>query len=128
MLAEGITIGTGIVVSVVTALVGGIGVLFKLVMSSHAKEVAQLESVKKSYEEIASEAIKSAKETADFYRQKYEGKAPIILAAPVISESHSPSTRIQRETAAVATLRATLAKIKLDMGQEPRREPEHKKE
>lgn len=115
-------------VAVVTALAGAVGLMFKLLMVSHAKSLTDQESIKKSYQEISNEAIKSAKDTADFYRQKYEGKAPIILAAPVISESHSPSTKLQRETAGVATMRASLAAIKLAMGQSPRGEPEHKKE
>lgn len=129
MMAEsGITVTGTVIISLLTTLGGGMVVLFKLYVSAKDKALADMESLKKSYEEIANEAIKSAKETQDYYRVKYEGKAPIILAAPVISESHSPSTKVQRETAQVATMRASLAKIKLEAEQLPRVEPEHKKE
>lgn len=127
-LMDGITITTPILITVVTALAGTIGLMFKLLMSSHAKALADQDSIKRSYQEMAVEAIKSAKETADFYRQKYESKAPIILAAPVISESHSASTKFQREAAQIATMRASLAAIKLAMSQSPRKEPEQGQE
>lgn len=135
MSTEGVTITTPTIIAVVTTLAGAVIFMFKLFASGKEKQladkdkqIAELESTKKSWEEIAMEGIKSAKETADFYREKYESKPPILLAAPVISESHSPSTRAQRETARVATARASLANIKLVMGQTPRTEPEHKKE
>lgn len=125
---DGITITTPIFVTVVTALAGTIGLMFKLLMASHEKALKDQESIKIAYRDMAAESIKSAKETADFYRQKYESKAPIILAAPVISESHSASTKFQREAAQVATMRASLAAIKLAMGQSPRKEPEQGQE
>lgn len=129
MIAEsGITVTGTVIISLLTTLGGGMVVLFKLYVAAKDKALSDMESLKKSYEEIANEAVRSAKETADYYRVKYEGKAPIILAPPVVSESHSPSTKAQRETAGVATLRASLAKIKAESDQSPRTEPEHKKE
>lgn len=121
--ATGLLLGAG----------GVIGLLFRLLMTSKDREFAllsaqkdkyasDLESVKKSYQEIAAEALKSALDTANYYRQR-EGKAPIIPTAPVISESHSPSTPEQREAALVATMRAVMAKVKLITGQPPREEP-----
>lgn len=124
MFAEGIVVSSPLIISLVIALGSAIALLFKMVISSKDKQLADMESQKKSWEEIANEGVKSAKETADFYRAK-EGLPPIILAAPVISESHSPSTAKQRETAAIATKRASLAQIKLMMQQPPRVEPEH---
>ena len=124
----GIVINAATIIAVITGLAGTIAFLFKLYAAAKDKQIAALESTKKSYEEMAVEAIKSAKETADYYRRVYENKPPILLTAPVISESHSPSTIIQRETARVATMRASLAAIKLEVGQTPRMEPEHKKE
>jgi len=134
ILAEGIVINTGIAVAVVTALAGAISMLFKLVMDSKNAQIkalndqiAGLVSIQKSYEEMADEAIKSAKDTLNFYRQQ-EGKPPVIFDAKVISESHSPSTALQRLTADIATKRAALAKIKLTADQEPRVEPERAEE
>lgn len=126
--AEGITIAAPTIIGAFVALAGAVATMFKLYADAKNRQIAELESTKKSWEEMAMEGIKSAKETADFYRGKYESKAPILLAAPVISESHSPSTKVQREAAKVATARASLAAIKLSMGQSPRLEPEHKKE
>ena len=126
----------------VLAMLSGSGIviatLFKLLISSKDREfaailaqkdkaLADLDGMKKSYQEIAAEAVKSATETANYYRAK-EGKAPLILAPPVVSESHSPSTAMQREVAFIQTMRATVAKIKEVTGQEPRAEPEHAKE
>ena len=128
MIAEGINITSSMLVSLITTLGLAIVFLFKQVISAKDKQIEELQKIKISYQDIASEAIKSAKETADFYRGKYENKAPIVLAAPVISESHSPSTSAQRDASDVATKRASLAAIKLCMGQAPRVEPEHKKE
>lgn len=141
LLAEGLVI-EGVYV---LAILGGAGTviafLFKLLMGAKDKETAlllaqkdaemrekdkaraDLESVKKSYQEIAAEALRSATETANYYRQR-EGKPPIIPLAPVVSESHSPSTAAQRETALIQTMRATMAHVKSVVGQEPRPEPE----
>ena len=135
-------------VIIATMLLGSgavIAFLFKLLISSKDREMAlliaekdrmrfeietrnrqneiEMESIKKSYEEMAAEALKSARDTANYYRAK-EGKPPIIPVAAVISESHSPSTAKQREAAAIQTMRAEMAQIKLAVGQSPRLEPE----
>ncbi len=126
-----------VVVTLVATLGGSgtvIAALFHLLISSKDREYALLlsqrdaalkdsESMKKSYQEIAAEALKSATETTNYYRAK-EGKPPLIPVAPVISESQSPSTEKQRETALIQTMRAEMAKIKLETGQQPRAEPE----
>ncbi len=123
------------IIGVVTCLAGVVALLFRLVMtgkdaaiSDLRLEITDLKSKQKSYQEVADEALKSARETANYYRAKYEKLPPIMPLAPVISESHSPSTAKQREEAAIATMRAGMAQIKLATGQEPREEPEHAKE
>jgi ABC-type phosphate transport system auxiliary subunit len=105
----------------------GIALLFKLLMASHARTVADLEkrlgdveALKRTYQEMAGEAIRSAKQTADFYRLKHENKPPIVLDEPVVPESSSPPSRLQKETATLATMRANMARIKREMGQAPR--------
>lgn len=113
---------------------GVIALLFRLLIASKDREheqilkeretdKAELVAVKKSYQDIAAEAVRSAIETTNYYRKK-EGLPPLIIAAPVIPESQSPSTEKQREAAHVQTLRASLANVKLETGQEPRPEPE----
>ncbi len=120
-----------------TMLVGAggvIAILFKLLIASKDKEitsitmqwtkdVAELTSLKKSYQSIAEEAMKSALDTTNYFRAK-EGKEPLQMLVPVIPESHSASTAIQRETAHIQTLRAAVAQMKLAGGQPPKEEPE----
>jgi cytoskeletal protein RodZ len=138
---DSVTIGLPWILGVAGGAVTVIGVLFRLLISSKdallaAKEVEfareliardrttmEMDSMKRSYQEIASEAVKSAIETTNYYRGKYENKPPILTVAPVVSESHSPSTAKQRESAAIATLRASMALLKESTGQEPRPEP-----
>jgi len=131
----------GILISTLSVLgiFGGAGAviafLFRLLIASKDREFAMLlaqkeverldlEGMKKSYQEIAVEAQQTAINTANYYREKYESKPPLIIVAPVVSESHSPSTARQRETAFIATMRATMANIRLATGQESRPEPE----
>lgn len=131
----GITIGGPWVLAAMGGAGTVIAVLFKLLIASKDKELQtviaqtedekkELEGLKKSYQEIATEALKSATEAANYYREK-EGKPPVALLAPVVSEAHSPSTARQRENALIATMRANMAAVKLATGQLPRPEPEH---
>lgn len=96
---------------------------FSVLVAQKDKALADLDSVNKSYREIADEALKSAADTLAHYRQK-EGKPPVVPLANVLPESHSPSTPEQRVTADVATMRQKLAQIKIAAGQAPREEPE----
>lgn len=93
-------------------------------LAEKEKAYKELELVKKQYAEIAAESYKSAVDQANFSRQ-LQNKPPIIMAPAVISDSHSDSTAAQREIAAISTLRAGLAKVKAETGQEPRAEPPH---
>jgi hypothetical protein len=113
---------------VVAVLYRGIIAAKDATIENLRKDNTELQSKLKSYEEIAAEALKSAMETANYYRKKYEDKPPIMPLAPVISESHSDSTSRQRAEADIATKRAVMAQIKLALGQEPRSEPGHAKE
>lgn len=88
------------------------------------KYYTELESVKKSYAEIAAESQKASKDMLDWWL-KSQGKPPVLFVAPVVSESHSDSTLAQRETAAIQTMRATMAALKLAAGLEARAEPGH---
>jgi len=136
--AEGITLEPAYLLTILAGAGGVIALLFRLLITSKDRESAlvmaekdrvilELESVKKSYQEVAAEALRSALDTTNWYRQR-DGKPPLIPAAPVISESHSPSTEKQRETAALQTMRATMAAVKLVTGQEARQEPPHAQE
>jgi hypothetical protein len=111
-----------------------IAFLFRMIVKDKNDQIAdknaqilRMENTKHSYEDMTVEAIKSARATANFYLAR-DGKPPIVPLAPVISESHSPSTEDQREAARIATLRAEMAQVKVAVGQPPRVEPEHKQE
>jgi hypothetical protein len=144
VLAEGITVETPYILAFLAGAGGVIALLFRLLITSKDEKyaaiiseketanalalkekdiaIAEKDSVNKSYKEMATEAVKSATDMANFMRHK-DGQPPIIPVAPVISESHSPSTEKQREAAEIATLRARLAATKLAVGQEAREEP-----
>lgn len=121
--ADGVTIPLSAIIGAVTVLGGAVVFLFKLLLGSKDKAIADLESRMKSLQEIADESARAAREMGNYLRAK-EGKPPIIPVAPVISESHSPSTKRQRDEAHIATLRANLAATKLAVGLPPRVEPE----
>lgn len=81
-------------------------------------------AVKQSYKDITKEAVASSKEMANYVLKK-DDKPPLLFVAPVVPESHSPSTVKQREAAEIATWRADMASLKLAVGQDPRAEPPH---
>lgn len=135
LLADGIVIDMVAGGGILTVLVGVVAALFKLLikekddkhaaaLAERAKDAIECDGMKRAYQDIAAEAIKSAQATTDFYRQR-DGHPPMLMLAPVVSEGHSPSTTRQREAANIATMRAQVAAIKLAMNQEPRGEPEH---
>ncbi len=109
---EGITITTTMVLAAFATLVSAFVVVGKMLLASKDKAIADAESRIKSYEEISREGVDTAKRMADYMRAK-EGKEPIVVVAPVVPESHSPSTKKQREEADIATKRAALAAIRL---------------
>lgn len=152
LFAQGLVIDTASVLIACGVVITAFGVLFKLLIGSKDELVKaekaradalekkaeeqravdraeaerlykELESRKKSHEEIAAEAVKSNREMAA-YILRQQGKPPLEYIAPVISESQSPSTEKQREEARIATLRAEMAQIKKAVGQEARVEPE----
>lgn len=113
------------------ALAGTVAYLYRALMAkadaietSLKAENADLKAKVKSLETIADEGRETALQIANWYRTKYEGKAPIIPLVPVVPEANSPSTERQRVEARIATLRAGLAEIRLATGLEPRPTPE----
>ena len=130
---------TGTMLAYAIVLLGGagtvIGILFRLLITEKDAKaklieeekdriIADLVSERKSNKEIRDEAVKSALQQANWIRAQ-QGQPPIIVEPPVIPLSNSPSTEKQRDAADMQTAMATLAKVKREMGQEPRPEPEH---
>lgn len=95
---------------------------FALLAAQKEKAIADLDSINKSYREIADEAIKSAADMLAHFR-KQEGKPPVVPLAAVIPESHSDSTPEQRILADLATMRQRVAQLRLESGQPAKEEP-----
>lgn len=108
--------------AIVACLGGVVAFLFKQVLAGKDKSIKDLEDRLKTYQDLAAEAIKSAVDTANHYRAK-ENKPPLIPVAPVIAEGSSVPSDAQQSAAKLATFRATLAAVKLAMGQPARPEP-----
>jgi hypothetical protein len=123
---SGVSIPLSAILGGVVVLGSSIGLLFRLLLGSKDKAIADLESRMKSLQEIADEASKAARDMGNFMRAK-EGRSPIIPVAAVVPEAHSPPTQRQREEAHIATLRAELAATKLAVGLDPRKEMQQAK-
>lgn len=132
MFAEVETIGLGWILTLLAGAGGVIAYLFRmlitvnkekydLLLAEKERQNKELEAAKNSMKEIAAEAVKSYLATANHYREK-AGQPPIVPLVPVVSESHSPPTKEQREAAEIATMRAKMAQINLAMGIKPRQE------
>lgn len=140
MLAE-ITLDPVTLGAIVAGIIATVGVLYKALMAAKDaataaaigekdrmladkdKAIKELDSLRKSYQEMATEGIKASLEMHN-YNQAKAGLPPLVPLAPVIPESHSPPNPQQIESALISTMRATMAQIKLESGQEPRKEPE----
>lgn len=130
-LAEGgVILTTTQIVAAVTVLSGAVALLYKTQQSNNAREIqrmekniADLESSKKSFEKVAGEAVEAATQINNYLRAQ-EGKPPLLPIAPVVTESNSPSTAAQRDSAILETLKAKVEAIRLGNNQPPRPEPE----
>lgn len=140
--AQGVDVGWVLagLVTILGTVAGVVTILFRLLIatkdqlisakeSAHELALKQLEAEKleeigrkKTFQEVAQEAVKYAIDLDGHYRQR-EGRPPIKPAAPVVTEAHSEPTEAQRESAVIATLRAKMAQLKLEAGQEPRKDP-----
>lgn len=116
------TVFIGFIVSIVVSLGSVIALLYREGQRAKDARIKEMEDRLKSYSQIAGEAVKEYADAVNHYRSK-DGKLPVSLAPSVISESHSDSTPKQRDEAAIATLRATMAAIKAAEGLPPREEP-----
>jgi len=96
----------------------------KLIVEEKDRLIADLISERKTNKEIRDDAVKALLQQANWNRAQI-GQPPIVVEPPVIPLSNSPSTEKQRDAADVQTAMATLAKLKREMGLEPKEEPEH---
>lgn len=112
------------------ALAGAIGYIFRLLMQSKDAQIAAAEaatklrdeeSAKKSYKEIAEEAVAMAELRVNRERRA-SGYESTRVVAPVVPEHSSPVTTEQQKTADLQTLRARVTAATLALGL-PAREP-----
>ena len=116
---DGLTITTTAAVTALGTLVACISGLFAMLIKSKEREylrtVADLKESKENFEKLAAESLTFATQQANWAMQQ-QNLPPVVLTAPVVPRSQSPSTAKQRETARLETMVATLAQLKLMMG------------
>lgn len=119
-----------IIMWVITAVLGFLNTVFAgWMLYLNAKLAAEkernryLDSSRLSWKELAKEGRQTTQGMANAVLEK-EGLPPVVQVAPVVSESHSPSTEKQRDEAELATEKAAIVAIRLAVGQQPRPEPE----
>lgn len=109
------TEGIVIISTLLASLAGAITYVFKLLMQVQKEKfelaIKLLEEQKKSYREIAEEAVNAAE-------VRIGPRLPRVAA--VVPEHNSPTTPQQQETADIVTLRARVTAITLAEGLPPR--------
>lgn len=117
-------IGTlgGVIWYLFTKLISSKDIAHAAILKQLELELKEKEAIKVSLKAITDEAVIYAREVTNHLRKK-EGLPPVPLIAPVIPESASPSTQLQRDAAHISTQRATLAALQLSQGNPPRPEP-----
>lgn len=103
----------GIVTAVVLALAAAVGQIFRMLMQTKNDQLEYERSQKKSYKEIAEEAVRMAESKVPPEKRA----APL---APVVGEHNSPQTQKQKEDAELMTLRARVTAATLASGLPPR--------
>jgi hypothetical protein len=126
-----------VVTGLLTALVGTIAMLFKLLMASKDKSLQDMTEQRNSYQKMAAQSI-AALELAANRARKARGEDPFRPIPSVVPEHNSPTTQVQIDTAEYQTqlARATRAARELDLpplselpsgsGPEPDAEPERR--
>jgi len=105
--------------AILTALVGAISYIFKLLMSSKDKQLEDEKSRSKSYQEIAHEAVTSLEASVNELRL-VNGLQPFKVVAPVVPEHNSPVTEVQQDVADLQSLRARVTAASLFLKIAPR--------
>lgn len=109
------TEGIVIIGGLLSALVGALIFIFKLLMQVQKEKfelaLSQKEDSRKSYKEIAEEAVAAAE-------KRIGSKVPPLAA--VVSEHHSPPTEEQKAAAELQTLRARVTAVTHAAGLPPR--------
>lgn len=118
MLLADVTLSTEgllIIGTLVTALAGAVGGLFKMLMVSHERELKDVKESRQSYKAMADEA--TDKLVAVSVRQaRSEGRTMPAALAAVVPEHSSPTTERQQDVADQQTIRAKLVAASLSLG------------
>jgi hypothetical protein len=107
------------VATLATAVIGGIWTAGGLVIATLYKDLQSAKSHSASWEQATEEAIANLKLAADAKRAR-EGREPFKPPPPVVPESNSPATAAQEHTGRIATMRALMARLSIDLELPPR--------
>lgn len=113
------TEGMIVISALVAALATAVGALFKMLMISHARELADMKEQRDSFREIGAEATDKLV-LVSIEKAKRDGKTIIPALAAVVPEHNSPTTQKQQEAAELQTMRAKLTAATLQLGLPPR--------
>jgi len=125
-------VGIGLIIAAGGALATGIGILYRQLVANYEARIAaerkdfdaQLEAMKterNNWKNVGEEATGKLYSVAARVRDK-QGLPRSEVVPDVIAEHSSPATEIQKQTAALATARATLAAATKDLGLPARKE------
>jgi hypothetical protein len=104
---------------IIGPLAGAVVVIFRLLVVSHAAQIAAEKSRAESYREMLIEANKALEDEVNTQRRN-RGQEPLPVVAAVVPEHSSPVTKEQQETADLQTERARLTALTLALGLPPR--------
>lgn len=98
---------------------------YKDLLKRSDDRIRELENQRKSYREIAEEALEVTEREVNTKRVS-EGKRPFVSMADVVPERSSPVTKEQQESADLQTVRARITAVKVALELPPREtgEPE----
>jgi len=91
---------------------------YSLLLKEKERDIKELEQLWKSFRDISVSNEKVMRIRENLFRSK-ECLAPLEEPIPVVPESSSPTTELQRATAQIATLRASLVQIRESAGIAP---------
>lgn len=108
--------------TLLTAVVGALTVIFKLLMAAKDAALADAKATGENYKSVANDAVRIM-QAALIKQKEAEGQVGIRQLAPVQPEHQSPVTEVELTTANQATLRAAVTAAALELGLPPRSNP-----
>ena len=111
-------------IAVIGVLMGGlcsaVVVVFKLLMATKERQLADMQSQRDSYKGIANESVRTMEDLANRVRTE-QGKPAFTAIAAVVPEHSSPPSEAQKQAAELQTLRARIVAATLNINSETKR-------